>query len=399
MLRWLTGGDSHGPHLTAIIDGLPAGLPVHACRIDGALARRQRGHGRGGRMQIEHDTVELAGGVRGGRTTGAPVVLTVRNRDGENWEASMRPGRDLVRSAETRPRPGHADLAGVLKYELDDIVDISERASARETAVCVAAASLVGELLRAAGITVASHVVSIGDVSIAADWWDVDDEYLAAADLSPVRCGDRAVAERMVAAIDAARADGDSIGGTVAVIARGVVPGLGTHAQSDRRLDGRLAAAIMAIPAIKGVEIGPAFANSALPGSAVHDQIYPGQGTFLPERPTNRAGGLEGGISNGSAIALRAAMKPIPSLTRPLASIDLRSGETTTAAAPRADACAVPAAAVTAEAVVTLALARELLDKFGGDSFGDYMRNLSAYRERLARGDWFAEDPSPGTGQ
>lgn len=370
--------------LTAVIDGLPAGLPVDADSLARALGRRQSGYGRGRRMEIEADRAEIVGGVRGGRTTGGPVSLLIRNRDWPNWEQVMRVDAGAAADPVTRPRPGHADLAGSQKYGLADLRDVLERASARETAARVALAAVAAALLDAVGATVRSHVLSIGDVATSAlTWGEVDDEWLAAAERSPVRCGDAAAAERMMAAIDAAKAAGDTLGGTFAVLADGLPPGLGAYAEADRRLDARLASAVMSIPAIKGVEIGPAFENAGRPGSAVHDPILPGPDG--PRRSANRAGGIEGGVSTGGRIAVRAAMKPIASLGKGLPSIDLATGQAAPPAEHRADVCAVPAAAVVAEAAVTLVLADELLIKFGGDCLADFLHNYRGYIASLRR--------------
>lgn len=393
MLRFLTAGESHGPGLIVIVDGLPAGLVLDHTAITRELARRQAGYGRGRRMQIESDQAELLGGVRRGRTTGAPVSMLIRNRDWVNWQRTMHAEAETPagatgasRAPVVRPRPGHADLAGALKYELDDVRDVLERASARETAARVAAGALARQLLGVAGITVASHITAIGDVSARADAVVSAADALALPADAPLRCLDREAEARMVATIDAAREAGDTLGGTFEVIVDGVPPGLGSHVQWDRKLDGRLAQAVMSIPAIKAVGIGLGVESGRRPGSQVHDEILPPQVTDgrLPLRPTNRAGGLEGGVTNGEPIRVTGVMKPIATLMRPLRSVDLTTLTDAPAAIERSDVCAVPAAAVVAEAMVSLVLADALLERFGGDSVGHLQRALTATRHALA---------------
>lgn len=382
-MRYVSSGESHGRALTAIVTGVPAGIPVDTAAIDADLARRQSGYGRGGRMAIESDRALILSGVRFGKTIGSPVTLTVANRDWDNWTDVMSPHADATSAARvTAPRPGHADLAGVQKTGSDDCRDILERASARETAARVAAGGIAHALLRELGVTVASFVVSIGDVSIdvPADPASVDP---TAVEASEVRCPDVGASVRMMAAIDAARADGESLGGTFCVTASGLVPGLGTYAEAAERLDARLAAALISIPAIKGVEIGEGFAAAARPGSQVHDEIVYDEGHGYRRR-TNRAGGLEGGMTNGEPVWLRAAMKPIPTLMRPLASVDLDTHEPVDASRERSDVCAVPAAAVVAEAEVAMVLADAYLRKFGSDSLDDITAALAAYKTRIA---------------
>lgn len=378
-LRFLTAGESHGPALTGIVEGMPAGVPLSAADLDRDLARRQQGHGRGGRMRIEHDRAEITGGVRRGRTLGSPVSFLIRNRDFAHWQESMaveageRDPEPLV-----RPRPGHADLAGGLKYGVRDLRDILERSSARETAARVAAGAVAKVLLRELGIQVQSHVLAIGGET--APERDLPPgELRALAEASPVRCADPEAGQRMVAAIDEARAAGDSLGGVFEVVAAGVPPGLGSHVQWDRKLDGRIAGAFGSIPGIKGVEQGLGFRAAALRGSQVHDPIYydPTRGFF---RRSNRAGGLEGGVTNGEPVVVRAAMKPIPTLRVPLPSVDIRTGEALEAAFERSDVCAVPAAAVVGEAMLAWVLAEALLEKTGGDSLGEVRSNLERYR-------------------
>lgn len=377
-LRLLTAGESHGPAVTAILDGMPAGVPLTADDVARDLARRQVGYGRGGRMAIERDTAELLGGVAGGLTTGGPVALLVGNRDWENWR-----DRDWPRLCV--PRPGHADLAGSLKHELDDCRPVLERASARETAARVAAGAVARALLRACDVAVGSYVESIGGVRLDAvePTWAL----AVAAEASDVRCPDDSVAARQRRAIDAAREAGDSVGGVFVVLATGVPVGLGSHTQWDRRLDGCLAQALLSVQAVKGVEIGPAFENAARSGTQVHDAIRVPEtvaaGTLSVAdagrlRPTNRAGGLEGGMTTGQLLVLRAAMKPIPTTVSPQQSLHLDSGAAACTEYQRSDVCAVPAAAVVGEAMVCLVLADAMLAKFGGDS-------LNAVREALGR--------------
>jgi chorismate synthase len=378
MLRFLTAGESHGPCLTAIVEGLPAGLAIDIEAINRDLARRQGGYGRGGRMKIERDRAEILGGVIAGRTTGAPVALRIENRDWANWRDRWAAG-DLPRLSV--PRPGHADYAGMVKYGLDDVRPVLERASARETAARVAAGGLAKLLLAAFGIRVGSVVTGIGVVVAAVP--DLPPEELwALAEASDVRCPDEEAAGRMRAAIDAAREAGDSLGGVFVVVATGVPVGLGSHVHWDRRLDARLATAVMSIPAIKGVEIGPAFENARRPGTQVHDEFeqigksanrQTDNGTRLPlvMRTSNRAGGIEGGMSNGQPIVVRAAMKPIPTTVTPLRSVDLATGEPAATQYQRSDVCAVPAASVVGEAMVAWVLAGALIEKWGGDSLAE----------------------------
>jgi len=384
LLRFLTAGESHGPCLVAIVEGLPAGLRVDEEAINRDLQRRQSGYGRSARMQIEQDQVELPSGVWQGRTTGAPIALHIKNRDWAHW-------RDRDLPPLTVPRPGHADYAGMLKYGFDDARPISERASARETAARVAAGALARLLLAEFGIAVGGFVVEIGGVAAEIPALPPQ-ELWTMAEASDVRCPDEAAAGRMRVAIDTAREAGDSLGGVFVVIATGVPVGLGSHVHWERRLDARLACAVMSIPAIKGVEIGPAFENARLSGTQVHDEILVigdrGSGSSDQDdgvkaaslitdhgsritRRTNRAGGIEGGISNGQPIVVRAAMKPIPTTVTPLRSVDLRTGEPATTQYQRSDVCAVPAAAVVGEAMVAWVLADALLEKLGGDSLSE----------------------------
>ncbi len=393
MLRFLTAGESHGERLVAIIDGVPAGLIIDFDRITQDLRRRQGGYGRGQRMRIESDRADIVSGVRRGRTTGAPVALTIANRDWKNWQLTMHVDVDAPegatgakRAAVVRPRPGHADLSGGLKYEHEDLRDVLERASARETAARVAVGAVAKQILSAVGIEIASHVTGIGDVVLPADR-AVSFEMARRLSLdSPLYCADPDIERAMMAAIDAAREAGDTMGGSFEVIAHGVPAGLGSHVQWDRKLDGRLAQAMMSIPAIKGVGIGLGTEAARRPGSRVHDEIVASSPERAADtaiaRPTNRAGGLEGGVTNGEEVRVSAFMKPISTLMKPLRSVDLTTLEEAPAAIERSDVCAVPAAAIVGEAVVAFVLADALLERFGGDS----MRQLQAnYREVNAR--------------
>jgi chorismate synthase len=383
-LRFLTAGESHGPALTVVVDGLPAGVPVERAAVDADLRRRQGGYGRGGRMKIETDAAEILAGVRHGLTLGTPVTLLVRNKDHANWADVMspdpQPDEARTRRALKRPRPGHADLAGALKFGTEDLRNVLERASARETTSRVAAGGLAKALLRAIGVELRSHVVRIGDAALAAGdavrWEDLD-----AIEESPVRCARADVGQRMIANIDRAKKAGDTVGGVFEVIARGVPPGLGTFAQWDRRLDGRLAQALMSIPAVKAVALGDGLAAGETPGSRFHDEIRYDDDRGL-HRPTNRAGGLEGGITNGEEVRAQAVVKPIPTLVMPLASIDLRTKEAEQASFERSDTCVLPAAGVVGEAVVALTLADAVLEKFGGDSLPELADHLEATRAR-----------------
>ncbi len=382
-MRYITSGESHGRALTAIVMGVPAGVPLDVADIDADLARRQSGYGRGGRMAIESDRALLLSGVRFGRTIGSPVTLTVANRDWDNWTDLMAvQGPAPVSERVTAPRPGHADLAGVQKTGSEDCRDVLERASARETAARVAAGGVGRAFLRQLGVSVRSFVVSIGDVAI-----DIPDDPAAidpaAVESSEVRCPDAQASRRMMVAIDQARADGESLGGTFCVTATGLVPGLGTYAEAADRLDARIAAAVMSIPAIKGVEIGEGFAGAARPGSRVHDEIAYEESRGYYRR-TNRAGGLEGGMTNGETVWVRAAMKPIPTLMRPLGSVDLDTHEPVDASRERSDVCAVPAAAVVAEAELALVLSDAYLKKFGSDCLADILTAIEAYKVRIA---------------
>jgi chorismate synthase len=383
-LRWSTAGESHGPELLAILEGIPAGLRLLAEDVDKDLARRQRGYGRGGRMKIETDRVRLNAGVRGGETLGGPIALAVTNRDFANWAGRMGPEPFAAPpDALTRPRPGHADLSGGLKYDRHDLRDILERASARETAARVAVGAVCRKLLGALGIDVFAHVVAIGRVEAAPSELSLE-EIRSRSRASDLACADGAAEEAMRAAILETAHAGDTLGGVFEVIATGVPPGLGSHVQWDRKLDGRLAQALMCIHAIKGVEVGLGFEAARRRGSEVHDAIGYDPAARAFTRPSNRAGGLEGGITNGMPVVCRAAMKPIATLKRALPSVDVRSKEIFEAAFERSDVCAVAAASVVGEAMVATTLAEALLEKFGGDSVRELTDNLAAYRRRLA---------------
>lgn len=382
-LRWLTTGESHGPRLVAVVEGIPAGLALLAEHVDEHLARRQRGYGRGGRMKIETDRVELIGGVRNGETLGSPIAMTIVNRDHQSWLDRMGAG-PLPATPEplTRPRPGHADLAGGLKYDRHDLRDILERASARETAARTAVGAVSRRLLAEVGVRVFAHVVSIGPVDAAR----IDlpaDELEARARASDLACVDPDAEAKMKDAIKEAAHAGDTLGGVFEVIATGVPPGLGAHVQWDRKLDGRLAQALMSIQAIKGVEIGDGWLAARSRGSRVHDAIHYDAGGRRFTRPTNRAGGLEGGITNGESVVCRAAMKPIATLKKALPSVDVGSKESFDAAHERSDICAVAAASIVGEAMVAITLADAVLEKFGGDSVRELRRNVAGYREQI----------------
>ena len=389
MLRWLTAGESHGPALSAIIEGLPAGINVQTSDIDAALARRRLGFGRGARMKFEQDAVTITGGVRHGLTQGGPVAITIANSEWPKWQDVMSANpvsaqdlESIARNAPlTRPRPGHADLAGMQKYSHTDARPILERASARETAARVALGEVAKKFLfQAAGITVMSHVVSVGTVSTDSDEIPSFSD-LEIIDQDPVRCFSSSASTAMQEEISAAQSDGDTLGGVVEVVAHGVPVGLGSHVHWDRRLDGKLAAALMGIQAIKGVEVGDGFETARRRGSMAHDEIYREAGEI--HRETSRSGGTEGGMSTGEPLRVRAAMKPISTVPRALATIDVNTGEPATAISQRSDACAVPAAGVVAEAMVALVLAEALLEKFGGDHVSETARNIAAYKSNL----------------
>ncbi len=381
-LRFTTAGESHGPGLVAIVEGLPAGLEIDRERIDRDMARRQLGHGRGGRMKIERDAVEVRSGVRHGRTLGSPIALLVANRDYPNWEERMNPWPvDAVVEESHLPRPGHADLAGLLKYGHSDVRNVLERASARETAARVAAGAVAKELLRAVGVSVYSHVLRIGSVEGPAPD-DLTPGSFDEVDDSPVRCLDKGTEEAMVEEINRLRKENESLGGIFEVRAFGLTPGLGSHVSWEERLDSRLAQAIVSIQAVKGVSIGEAWDVAGRPGSESHDEIF-----HTPERgwhrETNRAGGVEGGMTNGEALVVRGALKPISTLTKPLRSVDTQTKEPAQAMRERTDSTVVPAAGVVAEAMVALVLARCYVEKFGGDHIDDLTAAVRFYEERI----------------
>ncbi|UOF92916.1 chorismate synthase [Fodinisporobacter ferrooxydans] len=381
-MRYLTAGESHGPELTAIVDGVPSQFPIDQDGLNHQLYRRQQGYGRGYRMKIESDQATITSGVRFGKTLGTPITLHITNRDWKNWQEKMavfgEPPENLAEV--TKPRPGHADLAGALKYDHKDIRNVLERSSARNTATLVACGAVARQILEQFGIRVFGHVVRIG--SVVADIPDMPFvTFMERAEASEVRCVDPTAEQAMIAQIEQAKNDGDTLGGTFEIIATGLPIGLGSYAQPDQRLDGRLAGALMGFQAIKGVEIGMGFEVAERPGSQVHDEIFYQEGMY--QRRTNGAGGIEGGISNGQPIVIRAAMKPIPTLYKPLQSVDMNTKEPYLASIERSDTCAVPAAAVVGEAVVCWTLAQAFLEKFAGDSFGEVKRNYDSYMAYL----------------
>ena len=388
MLRFLTAGESHGRALVVIVDGVPAGLSIDTDAIARELRRRQGGYGRGRRMAIEADRAEIISGVRRGETIGGPIAMLIENRDWTNWQHTMSVELDppadaggARRAPVTRPRPGHADLAGVAKFGRSDVRDVLERASARETAARVAAGALARQILASARIRLTSHVFRIGDTALPVSRVVSFDEAEAIADDAPLRCVDAELEKRMVAEIDTAREAGDTRGGAFEVIVTGVPPGLGSYTQWDRKLDGRLAQAVMSIPAIKAVGVGLGPDAAARPGSRMHDEIVPdptGTRAMHLTRPTNNAGGLEGGVTNGEDLRVSGWMKPISTLMKPLRSVDLTTMTEAAAAIERSDVCAVPAAAVVAEAMVALVVADALLEKFGGDSMAELSRGVEA---------------------
>ncbi|HKZ80822.1 MAG TPA: chorismate synthase [Pyrinomonadaceae bacterium] len=386
MFRFTTAGESHGRALVAIVEGLPAGMPVAIDQINRELERRQWGYGRGGRMKIEHDHVEILSGVRHGLTLGSPLALMIENKDWSNWTDVMAVEPQEVAAGRSRrlsrPRPGHADLAGGQKYAARDLRNVLERASARETAARVACGALAKQLLGSFGASIRSHVIQLGgipDKPLELSWPDV----VAISEEAPLRCADSEAQKKMVELIDSKREAGDTLGGIFEVVAHGVIPGLGSHTAWDLKLDGRLAAAVMSIPAVKAVSIGAGVEASSLPGSEVHDEIAYNLETKQFVRQTNRAGGLEGGITNGEEIRIRAHLKPLSTLRRPLRSVDIDTKEEQPAGFERSDITAVPAGGVIGEAMVALVLAAAMRDKFGGDSLGEMKRNFEGYREQL----------------
>ncbi len=392
-LRYLTAGESHGPALVGILEGLPAGVPYQRPALEHALARRRVGHGRSPRMAFEADRFEVLGGVRHGATIGSPVAVVISNTEWPKWTEVM--GAEAPADAAavaasgrgaplTRPRPGHADLAGMQKYGFDDARNVLERASARETATRVALAWFAASLLAEVGVRVVSHVVRIGEVAVGDDAPVPGPDDLDAVDASPVRCLDVDAAARMAARIDRAKAERDTLGGVVEILAYGLPPGLGSYVHWDRKLDTRLAAALMSVQAFKGVAVGDGFASATVPGSQAHDELRTDDDGAI-RRLTGRAGGIEGGMSTGETVRARAAMKPLSSLTRPLRTVDVATGEAAEAIQQRSDVCAVPRAGVVAEAVVALTLADALLEKTGGDTVAEVRRNLAGYRDTLRR--------------
>lgn len=393
VLRYLTAGESHGPALVGILEGLPAGVPVVRAELNHQLARRRQGYGRSPRMNFEADRLDILGGVRWGRTIGSPIAIVVHNTEWPKWthvmsvdepadpEAIQRTGRGTPL---TCPRPGHADLVGMQKYGFDEARNVLERASARETATRVALGYFARALLEQVGVRVVSHVVRIGEVAVPDEAPVPGPDDLDAVDADPVRCLDPATSARMQERIDRAKADRDTLGGVVEVLAYGLPPGLGSHVHWDRKLDARLAAAVMSIQAFRGIQLGDGFGSAEVPGSKAHDEIVLGADGRIT-RLTGRAGGLEGGMTTGEPLRLRGAMKPLSSLMRPLVTIDVRTGEPAQAIQQRSDVCAVPRAGVVAEAVVALTLADALLDKTGGDSLDEVQRNLAAYRATISR--------------
>ncbi|HEX9249721.1 MAG TPA: chorismate synthase [Gemmatimonadaceae bacterium] len=390
MLRFTTAGESHGPALVSILEGMVAGLPLVAADIDVQLARRQQGYGRGRRMKIESDRAEFLSGVRAGETLGSPIAMLIQNRDWKNWQEIMDPapreGDPERKRAVTRPRPGHVDLSGMLKYDRADARDVLERASARETTARVAAGAICRRFLREFDVSLGSHVVHLGGVD-ARRPAKLPADLNAAADKSELRTLDQDAEQEMIKRIDAAKAEGNTLGGVAEVICDGVPVGLGSHVSWDRKLDGRLAAALMSIPAVKAVEIGLGVECARRKGSDVHDEIDPDESNVKAgrvRRRTNRAGGMEGGISNGEQIVLRASMKPISTLMRPLGTIEMKTRERAEAVAERSDVTAVPAMGVIAEAMTAFILAQALLEKFGGDSLGETRRNYQNYISSLS---------------
>lgn len=394
MIRFTTAGESHGPALVSILEGIPAGLLLLAEDVNAQLARRQQGYGRGRRMQIEKDAVEFLAGVRAGETIGTPIALLIHNRDWKNWQEIMDPAPredeapdGLRKRAVTRPRPGHADLTGLLKYDRDDARDILERASARETTARVAAAAVCRKLLAEFGVRIGSHVVHLGGVD-ARRPDPMPEDVNAAADASTLRTLDPEAETAMIARIDDVKRAGNTLGGICEIVVDGLPVGLGSHVSWDRKLDGRIAAAIMSIPAVKGVEIGMGFEAARVTGAEVHDEIELAPGRTRAgnvRRKTNRAGGLEGGMTSGEPLVVRAAMKPISTLMRPLATVDVATSETAAAVAERSDVTAVPAMGVIAEGMLALVLANAFAEKFGGDSLEEMRRNYDAYVSHIAR--------------
>jgi len=400
MFTYLTAGESHGKEITAIIKQVPAGLELKKDLINQELIRRQGGYGRGGRMEIEKDRVEITSGVRHGKTLGSPITLVIENKDWENWQKEMSPEPSDIKETEavTKPRPGHADLAGALKYNTKDVRNILERASARETAIRTAVGSVCKQFLTEFDININSHVIQIGPVK-APSWSELDmtekhsdkydqeelDNYFKIVEDSPLRCGNKEVEKEIIKLIDETKQAGDSIGGVIELVVLGLPVGLGSHVHWDEKLDGKLAQALISIQAIKGVEFGVGFNSAKLRGSKVHDEIFYDQDGSQFYRSSNQAGGIEGGISNGEPLLIKIAMKPIPTLKNPLHSVDLNSKESKFASKERSDICAVPSASIVGEAVVATVLARAFSQKFGGDSIQEIARNYQSYKEYLKK--------------
>ncbi|MGM0419434.1 MAG: chorismate synthase [Bacillota bacterium] len=396
MFEYFTAGESHGPKLTAIIKSLPANLEININKLNAQLARRQQGYGRGKRMEIERDKAEISSGLRHGTTLGSPLTLEITNKDWVNWRETMaiyknKVPQKLDSRKITTPRPGHADLAGALKYNFRDMRNILERASARETAARTGVGAICRQFLDSFSIKIYSHVIQIGDIkspswtelkkTMNLDSPEIINEFFTKLDSTPLRCHSETITEDMIKLLDREKANGDSVGGICEIICTGLPVGLGSHLHPDTKLDGRLAGALMSIQAVKGVEIGAGFKAASLPGSQVHDQIYYENNQFY--RKTNQAGGIEGGISTGSEIILRIGVKPIPTLSKPLQTVDIDSKKSTTAAKERADNCAVPAAGVVAEAVSSIILAQAFTAKFGGDSMKEITRNYEGYIKQI----------------
>lgn len=389
--KFTTAGESHGKALVAIVEGVPAGLEIDIAAIDHELWRRQQGYGRGGRMKIEKDKVEILSGIRHGKTLGSPIALTIENKDFENWQdvmavetltgpARSKGGSNKSERKLTRPRPGHADLAGGQKFGARDLRDVLERASARETAARVACGAIAKQLLAAFGIEIRSHVIKVGHVQ-AVPLWRKWEEIASIPDNSPLRCADELAQKEMVQLIDLTKKEGDTLGGIFEVVARGVPVGLGAHTSWDEKLDGRIARAIMSIHAVKAVELGTAVANAAKAGSKVHDEVFPSATGFT--RKTNRAGGLEGGVTNGEEVRVRGYMKPLSTLRKPLRSVDIDTKQPSDAAFERSDTTAVPAAGIVGEAMLAVVIANEMREKFGGDSLEEMRWNFDGYLKRL----------------
>ena len=396
MLRFLTAGESHGRALVVVVEGLPAGLPVEAADVTNELARRRLGYGRGPRMRFEADEITLLGGIRHGRTLGSPVAIEIANTEWPKWTEEMSPDPGAPSKVLTQPRPGHADLPGMLKYGFEDARDVLERASARETAARVAAGAVAKQLLIHLGMTVVSHIVGLGDATTAPDSARPGPADLDRVDESAVRCFDPAAEEAMIVAVKAAAKEGDSLGGVAELLAYGVPVGLGSHVHWDRKLDANLAQALMSIQAVKAVEIGEGWDNATRRGSVAHDAIQYDEDADMYVRPTDRAGGIEGGMSNGSLIVLRVAMKPLATLNRPvLETVDVVTKESTVSFRERTDVTAVPAMGVVAESMTALVLANEALRKFGGDSLAELLRNRDGYLASLGAAPSAAAGPAP----